>query len=75
MDMKKLSSLIIGLLDMAEAANEPNKYNSAIIELLNAEHVNNVIVYMHFGRPVVIYENETGGITVLGAKEPVMEEN
>ncbi len=75
MDIKKLSSLITGLLDMAETANEPNKYNTAIIELLNAEHVNNIIVYNHFGRPVVIYQNEVGGITVLAAKEPVMEEN
>jgi len=75
MDMKKLSSLITGLLDMAETGNEPNKYNTAIIELLNAEHVNNVVVYMHFGRPVVVYQNENGGITVLAAKEPVTEEN
>lgn len=74
MDMKKLSSLIVGLLDMAETANEPNKYNTAIIELLNAEHANNIIVYSHFGRPVVIYQNELGGITVIAATEPGTEE-
>lgn len=73
--MKKLSSLIAGLLDMAEAANEPNKYNTAIIELLNAEHANNIIVYNHFGRPVVIFLNDAGGITVIAATEPVTEEN
>ena len=69
----KLNNLTVSLLSMAEVENMPEKYNRTIIELLNAEGVSNVLIYNHLGHPLVIFNNNEGGISVIAAKvkEPI----
>ena len=44
MDEKKLNSLITTLLKMASTQEMPNKYNSVVAALLQAENLNFVIM-------------------------------
>lgn len=64
MDEKKLNSLITTLLKMAATQETPNKYNSVVAALLQAENLNFVIM-VHRGGTVVSYTNGQGGITML----------
>lgn len=64
MDEKKLNSLITTLLKMAATQETPNKYNSVVAALLQAENLNFVIMD-HRGGTVVSYTNGKGGITML----------
>ena len=64
MDEKKLNSLITTLLKMASTQETPNKYNSVVAALLQAENLNFVIMD-HRGGTVVSYSNAQGGITML----------
>lgn len=64
MDEKKLNSLITTLLKMASTQETPNKYNSVVAALLQAENLNFVIMD-HRGGTVVSYNNGQGGITML----------
>lgn len=64
MDEKKLNSLITTLLKMASTQETPNKYNSVVAALLQAENLNFVIMD-HRGGTVVSYTNAQGGITML----------
>ena len=65
MDEKKLNSLIMSLLKMAEEQENPSKYNKVIAELTAAEEIKNVTIIDHKGSPVVNYINKEGGITTL----------
>lgn len=67
MDEKKLNSLIMTLLKMAEEQEKPAKYTKVITELLAAEEIQNVTIVEHKGSPVVNYINREGGITTLAA--------
>ena len=57
MDEKKLNSLIMSLLKMAEEQENPSKYNKVIAELTAAEEIKNVTIIDHKGSPVVNYIN------------------
>lgn len=65
MEEKKLHSLIVSLLKIAEEANEPFKYNTVIAELLKVEGFENVVIKNHKDSPVIAYVNAQGGITML----------
>ena len=65
MDSKKLNSLIMMLLKIAEEGGNAFKYNQVIIDLLQAENVNNIILKEVNGKVVVVFNNNEGGITLL----------
>lgn len=65
MDSKKLSSLIMMLLKLAEEGGNASKYNQVIVDLLQVENVNNIILKEVNGKIVVVYNNNEGGITLL----------
>ena len=71
----KLNALINSLLNIAESENNPFKYNNTICELLLAENMKNVIVFNHLEKPVVIFNNADGGITVMAAKTKELTED
>lgn len=65
MDSKKLSSLIMMLLKLAEEGGNASKYNQVIVDLLQAENVHNIILKEVNGKTVVVFNNNEGGITLL----------
>ncbi len=65
MDSKKLSSLIMMLLKLAEEGGNASKYNQVIIDLLQVENIHNIILKEVNGKIVVVYNNNEGGITLL----------
>lgn len=65
MDSKKLSSLIMMLLKLAEEDGNASKYNQVIIDLLQVESIHNIILKEVNGKMVVVYNNNEGGITLL----------
>lgn len=65
MDSKKLNSLIMMLLKIAEEGGNASKYNQVIVDLLQAENINNIILKEVNGKTVVVFNNNEGGITLL----------
>lgn len=65
MDSKKLNSLIMMLLKIAEEGGNASKYNQVIIDLLQAESIHNIILKEVNGKTVVVFNNNEGGITLL----------
>ena len=65
MESKKLNSLIMMLLKIAEEGGNASKYNQVIIDLLQAENVNNIILKEVNGKTVVVFNNNEGSITLL----------
>lgn len=65
MDSKKLNSLIMMLLKIAEENGNASKYNQVIIDLLQAETINKIILKEVNGKIVVVFNNNEGGITLL----------
>ena len=65
MDSKKLNSLIMMLLKLAEEGGNASKYNQVIIDLLQAENVNNIILKEVNGKIVVVFNNNEGGISLI----------
>lgn len=65
MDSKKLNSLITMLLKIAEDGGNAAKYNQVILDLLQAENVNNIILKEVNGKIVVVFNNNDGGISLI----------
>ncbi len=65
MDSKKLNSLITMLLKIAEDGGNVTKYNQVILDLLQAENVNNAIIKEINGKIVVAFNNNEGGIALI----------
>ena len=65
MDSKKLNSLIMMLLKLAEEGGNASKYNQVILDLLQAENVNNIILKEVNGKIVVVFNNNEGGISLI----------
>lgn len=65
MESKKLNSLIMMLLKIAEESGNAAKYNQVIIDLLQVENINNIILKEVNGKIVVVFNNNEGGITLL----------
>lgn len=65
MDSKKLNSLIMMLLKIAEDGGNVTKYNQVIIDLLQVENANNVILKEVNGKIVVVFNNNEGGISLI----------
>lgn len=65
MDSKKLNSLITMLLKIAEEGGNASKYNQVILDLLQAENVNNIILKEVNGKIVVVFNNNDGGISLI----------
>lgn len=65
MDSKKLNSLITMLLKIAEEGGNASKYNQVILDLLQAENVNNIILKEVNGKIVVVFNNNEGGISLI----------
>lgn len=65
MESKKLNSLIMMLLKIAEESGNASKYNQVIVDLLQVENIHNIILKEVNGKIVVVFNNNEGGITLL----------
>ena len=60
MDEKKLNSLIMSLLKMAEEQEKPSKYNKVIAELTAAEEIKNVTTQYYFNIGERVFHDKLG---------------